>query len=154
MYVLFNVGVRNKVGVWGWGWGGVGRRGAQFTCIEHSKLRVFGEFVFRSYIVRVFEFFCSRLPHVCVCVCACVHACVCACVRACVCVRVCMCACVRACMYACVRACIYIMHIYHALINALSAHMIHINLNMIFYTHVEHSPTKTIYIKYYKNFFF
>ena len=43
------------------------------------------------------------------------------------------------------------MYIYHALINALSAHMIHINLNMIFYTHVEHSPTKTIYIKYYKN---
>ena len=28
--------------------------------------------------------------------------------------------------------------------------MIHINLNMIFYTHVEHSPTETIYIKYYK----
>ena len=27
--------------------------------------------------------------------------------------------------------------------------MIHINLNMVFYTHVEHSPTKTIYIKYY-----
>ena len=27
-------------------------------------------------------------------------------------------------------------------------HMI-INLNMIFCTHVEHSPTKTIYIKYY-----
>ena len=44
---------------------------------------------------------------------------------------------------------IIMMHIYHALINALSAHMIHINLNMIFYTHVEHSPTKTIYIKYY-----
>ena len=42
------------------------------------------------------------------------------------------------------------MYIYHALINALSAHMIHINLNMIFYTHVQHSPTKTIYIKYYK----
>ena len=41
------------------------------------------------------------------------------------------------------------MYIYHALINALSAHMIHINLNMIFYAHVEHSPTKTIYIKYY-----
>ena len=41
------------------------------------------------------------------------------------------------------------MYIYHALINALSAHMIHINLNMIFYTHVEHSDTKTIYIKYY-----
>ena len=45
---------------------------------------------------------------------------------------------------------IIIMYIYHALINALSAHMIHINLNMIFYTHVEHRPTKTIYIKYYK----
>ena len=41
------------------------------------------------------------------------------------------------------------MYIYHALINVLSTHMIHINLNMIFYTHVEHSPTKTIYIKYY-----
>ena len=44
---------------------------------------------------------------------------------------------------------ITIMYIYHALINALSAHMIHINLNMIFYTHANHSPTKTIYIKYY-----
>ena len=32
------------------------------------------------------------------------------------------------------------MYIYDALINALSTHMIHINLNMIFYTHVEHSP--------------
>ena len=41
------------------------------------------------------------------------------------------------------------MYIYHALINALSAHMIHIKLNMIFYTHVEHSPNKTVYIKYY-----
>ena len=41
------------------------------------------------------------------------------------------------------------MYIYHVLINTLSAHMIHINLNMIFYTYVEHSPTKTIYIKYY-----
>ena len=41
------------------------------------------------------------------------------------------------------------MYIYHALINALNAHMIHINLNVIFCTHVEHSPTKTIYIKYY-----
>ena len=38
------------------------------------------------------------------------------------------------------------MYIYYALINALGAHMIHINLNMVFYTHVEHSPTKTIYI--------
>ena len=46
---------------------------------------------------------------------------------------------------------IIIMYIYHALINALIAHMIHINLNMIFYTHVEHSPTKTVYIKYYTN---
>ena len=44
---------------------------------------------------------------------------------------------------------IIIMYIYHALIFALSAHMIHINLNIIFYTHVEHSPTKTIYTKYY-----
>ena len=44
---------------------------------------------------------------------------------------------------------IIIMYIYLAPINALSAHMIHINLNMIFYTHVKHSPTKTIYIKYY-----
>ena len=43
---------------------------------------------------------------------------------------------------------VIIMYIYHALINALGAHMIHIKLNMIFYTHVEHSPTKTIYIKY------
>ena len=34
---------------------------------------------------------------------------------------------------------ITIMYIYHALINALSAHMIHINLNIIFYTHVKHS---------------
>ena len=42
------------------------------------------------------------------------------------------------------------MYIYHALINALSDHMIlYINLNMIFYTHVEHCPTQTIYIKYY-----
>ena len=43
-----------------------------------------------------------------------------------------------------VRACIIIiMYIYHALIITLSAHMMHINLNMVFYTHVEHSPTKT-----------
>ena len=39
------------------------------------------------------------------------------------------------------------MYIYHALINTLSAHMIHISLNMIFYTHVEHSPTKTTHTK-------
>ena len=33
------------------------------------------------------------------------------------------------------------MYIYHVLINALSAHMIHVNLNMIFYTHTN-SPRK------------
>ena len=43
---------------------------------------------------------------------------------------------------------IIIMYIYHALINPLSAHMIHINLNMIFYIHVEHSPTKTTHTKH------
>ena len=32
------------------------------------------------------------------------------------------------------------MDIYHALISALSAHMIHVDLNTIFYTHVEHLP--------------
>ena len=41
------------------------------------------------------------------------------------------------------------MSIYHALINTLSAHMIHVNLNLILYTRVEHSPTKTLYIKHY-----
>ena len=41
------------------------------------------------------------------------------------------------------------MYIYHALINALSTQMIHIKLNIILYTHVEHSPIKTIYIKFY-----
>ena len=30
---------------------------------------------------------------------------------------------------------IIIMYVYHALINALSAHMIHINLNVIFFMH-------------------
>ena len=39
---------------------------------------------------------------------------------------------------------IIIMYIDEALINVPSAHIININLNMIFYTHVEHSPTKTI----------
>ena len=34
----------------------------------------------------------------------------------------------------------------------MSTHIIHINLNMVFYTHVEHCPTKTIYIKYYKKY--
>ena len=37
------------------------------------------------------------------------------------------------------------MYIYHELINALSAHIIHINLNTIFSKYVEDSPTKTIY---------
>ena len=35
------------------------------------------------------------------------------------------------------------------LANALSTHVIHINQNTIFYTHVEWSPTNAIYIKYY-----
>ena len=39
---------------------------------------------------------------------------------------------------------IIIMYIYCALINVLSAHMIHINLSTIFYTHVEHSLTNSI----------
>ena len=41
------------------------------------------------------------------------------------------------------------MYIYHVLINPLSTHMICINLNTIFYTHVEQSPTYAIYVKYY-----
>ena len=52
-----------------------------------------------------------------------------------------------------VKTCVYIiiiikLYIYYVLINALSTHMIYIDLTMIFYTHVEHSPTKTIYINY------
>ena len=53
------------------------------------------------------------------------------------------------CFLFCVLALIIIMYIYHAFINALCAHMIHINLNRICCTHVERNPTKTIYIKYY-----
>ena len=41
------------------------------------------------------------------------------------------------------------MYIYHALINALTPDMIYIKLNIIFYTRVEHGPTRTIYIKCY-----
>ena len=41
------------------------------------------------------------------------------------------------------------MYTYHALINALSVHLIHINLNTIFYTYAEDSPTKTVYIRHY-----
>ena len=37
----------------------------------------------------------------------------------------------------CLFLIIIIIYIYHALINALGAHMIHIDLNMIFYTYVE-----------------
>ena len=36
------------------------------------------------------------------------------------------------------------MYIYHALINALSAHIIHINLNTIFCIHAEDSPTSSV----------
>ena len=42
-----------------------------------------------------------------------------------------------------------IMYIFHVLIHARNAHMIPINLNTIFDTHIEQSPTKTVYIKYY-----
>ena len=41
------------------------------------------------------------------------------------------------------------MYIDHVLINTVSAHMKHINRNAIFYAQIEHSPTKTIYIRYY-----
>ena len=40
------------------------------------------------------------------------------------------------------------MYIYHALIDALSDYMIRINLNVLFCTHVEHSPTKTTHTKH------
>ena len=36
---------------------------------------------------------------------------------------------------------IVIMYIYHALINALSAHMIHINLNTVFYTYTHRAQS-------------
>ena len=39
-------------------------------------------------------------------------------------------------------------YIYNALINALSTHIIHVNLNTIFYTYVENSPTKTIFVRH------
>ena len=32
------------------------------------------------------------------------------------------------------------MYIYYVLFNALHAHIMHINLNTIFYTHIEDSP--------------
>ena len=71
----------------------------------------------------------SVLWVVCLCVVVCRH-------------TICSCVCVVGGLY------IIIMYIYHALVNALSTHMIHI-LNMIFYTHVKHSPTKTMYLKYF-----
>ena len=40
------------------------------------------------------------------------------------------------------------MSISHVPINALNVHIIHINLNTIFYTHVEHRPTKTNHTKH------
>ena len=40
------------------------------------------------------------------------------------------------------------MYLYHALVKAMSIHMIHINLNTIFYIHVEQSATNAIYLKY------
>ena len=43
---------------------------------------------------------------------------------------------------------IIIMYIYHVLINALSTHMMLINLNMIFHTRAEQSPTKTTHTKH------
>ena len=44
---------------------------------------------------------------------------------------------------------IIIMYIYHALIKALSAHIMHINLNTIFCMYAEDSPTKTVYVRHY-----
>ena len=44
---------------------------------------------------------------------------------------------------------ITLMYIYHGLINTLSAHRTHINLDTIFHTHAEHNPTKTVHVKYY-----
>ena len=43
------------------------------------------------------------------------------------------------------------MYIYHALINALSAHMIHINLNTIFYTHIVQSHQNNLHKVLYGN---
>ena len=37
---------------------------------------------------------------------------------------------------------IIMVYIYHALINALNAHILHINLNTIFYTEIEDSPNR------------
>ena len=44
---------------------------------------------------------------------------------------------------------IRIMYIYYALIDAMIAHMMRININTSFYTHAEHSPTDAIHTKDY-----
>ena len=49
-----------------------------------------------------------------------------------------LCWCILLLLSAMISIVIIILYIYHALISALSAHRIHINLNMIFYTHVEY----------------
>ena len=46
---------------------------------------------------------------------------------------------------------ICVLHCAYASLIIISGHMIHIKLNTRFCTHVEHSPTKTVYIKYYTN---
>ena len=51
----------------------------------------------------------------------------------------------------CITVQVIIMYIYHALTDILSAHMVHINLNRIFCTYTEQSPTNAIYIKPNKN---
>ena len=40
------------------------------------------------------------------------------------------------------------MYIYNALFGAPSAYMIHTDLNTVFFTHVDHSPTDAMYVKY------
>ena len=40
------------------------------------------------------------------------------------------------------------MCIHHAPTNTVSAHMTHINLNMIYYTYIVHSPRKTTHSKH------
>ena len=51
-------------------------------------------------------------------------------------------------LYGTTNTIIEMMYIYHALINALSTQMVHINLNMILCTRVEHSPTETTHTKH------
>ena len=44
---------------------------------------------------------------------------------------------------------IMIMYIHRVLIDAQSAHLIHINVKTVLYAHVDGSPTNAIYVKYY-----